>query len=86
MWVQGGLTKKQDTEEWSNISKSSQRKAINKWAEEQAKLNTAKEQRGMDSFPDDDPDDRNSPHQPTRTVQTGSDFAQVIGLRWKRKD
>ena len=54
MWLQGRLTNKQVTrrlgnigpEEWSSISKSSQRKAIKKWA---------REQRGHSPIPDDGP-------------------------------
>ena len=54
MRVQGRLINKQVTrrpgnigpEEWSSISKSSQRKAINKWA---------REQRGIYQIPDDGP-------------------------------
>ena len=61
MWVQGRLTKKQVTarpghmwpEEWSNMSKRSQRKAINKWAEEKPNLDEAREQRHTCSIPDD---------------------------------
>ena len=63
MWVQGRLTKKQVTvrpghlwrEEWSSMSKNSQRKATNKWAEEKTKLDAAREQQGMYPSPDDEP-------------------------------
>ena len=36
--------------------KKSQRGAINKWAEEKQKLDAAREQRGIQFIPDDDPD------------------------------
>ena len=51
MWVQARLTKKEVTtrpgnillEEWLSMLKNSQRKAVNKWAEEEPKLDTARE-------------------------------------------
>ena len=62
MWVQGRLTKKQVTkkpgniwpEQWSNMSKGSQRKTKNKWAQEKPELDKAREQRGICFIPDDD--------------------------------
>ena len=38
------------------MPKHSQRKAMNKWAEEKHKLDAAREQRDMHIIPDDDPD------------------------------
>ena len=51
MWVQGRLTQKQVTvrpthlwpEEWSSMSKNTQRTATNKWAEEKPNLDAARE-------------------------------------------
>ena len=105
VWGQGRLTKTQVCtrpghicrEEWSNTAKSSQRKAMHKWAGEKPKLDAAREQRSICSFSDDDPEQyqnqnwrsrraqrclAKSPHQPTRTVQAGSDPVQVIGLKF----
>ena len=53
MWVQGRLTKKQVTirhghiwpEEWSRMSEHSRRRPTNEWAEEQPKLDAARERR-----------------------------------------
>ena len=58
--VQGRLTKKQVTtrpgniwpEQWSNMSKGSQRKTKNEWAERKPKLDDARDQRGIYSIPD----------------------------------
>ena len=63
VWGQGRLTKKQVCtrlghicrEEWSNTSKSSQRKAMHKWAGDKPKLDAGREQRSICSFSDDDP-------------------------------
>ena len=41
-------------EDRSIMSKRSQRKAVNRWAEEKPKLDAAREQRGTQFFPDDD--------------------------------
>ena len=60
MWVQGRLTKKHVTtrpgnigaEAGSNMSKGSQREATSTWAEEQLKLDAAREQRCIYFVPD----------------------------------
>ena len=62
MWVQGRLTKKQVTtrpgniwpEEWSNMSKGSQRKTKNEWVERKPKLEAARDQRRIYSILDND--------------------------------
>ena len=79
-------------EEWSNMSKGSQRKAPRKWADEQPNLDAAREQRGFYFIPDDDPDDAEFVNNARRKVEIGrasampckvATTADAIGSSWR---
>ena len=77
MCVQGRLKKRQVTtrpaniwhEEWPNMSKGSQCKEINKWAEEKQKLDAARQQRGIHSIPNHDSDNEGIVNSATRKLE-----------------
>ena len=85
-WVDGRLTKAR--EEGAKMSKCSQRKAVNKWAEEKPKLDAAGEQRGIYFIPDDDGDEEASamPCNTTPADPNGSSWERLCAIKWSKME
>ena len=84
MWVQGRLTKKQVTTrpsnichpEWSNVSKVSQREAINKWSEENRSWTLRENSEAFPFVPEDDPDNEETMNNARRNLEIRSNSSK----------
>ena len=57
-------------DEWSNMSNSAQRKAINSWSEAKPQLDGARDRRGIYSVPDGDPECEETKNNTSRKMET----------------